>query len=99
MYKVDKTPEEIADIIEAFVYRKPMPEQVRHDLEWNDLLDCGVRDPILNSIVKQCELINRDYIPEPGDSEVSKFHREQEADRRLKSIVAQLREMGRRERT
>jgi len=66
MYKKNKTPGEIAAIIERFVYRNPSDQQIRYDLEWNDLLDCGVSDPVLNSIVRQCELINREFLPERG---------------------------------
>jgi hypothetical protein len=96
MYKKNKTPGEIAEIIEHFVFRGPSEQQVRYDLEWNDLLDSGVSDPLLISIVKQCELINREFLPEGSLSEVAKLQREQDADGRLKTIAAQLREMEKR---
>jgi hypothetical protein len=95
VYRRDKTPEEIADMIERFVYREPSTRQWQFDLEWNDLLDCGVKDPELNAIVKQCELINREYLPQKDLSPVSKQQREDEADERLKLIAIQLRNMKR----
>ena len=66
---------------------------MRHDLEWNDLLDCGASDPALNSIVTQCENINREFLPDSNLSEVATVQREQDADEQLKVIAAQLREM------
>jgi hypothetical protein len=95
MYKKNKTPGEIAEIIERFVFRGPSAQQTRHDLEWNDLLDCKVGDPALNSVVKQCELINREFLPDRSLSEVAKLQRDQAADEQLKIIAAQLREMER----
>ena len=95
MDKRDKTPEEIAGIIERFVYRVPSARYLQSDLEWNDLLDCGVKDPELNVIVKQCELIAREYLPEKDLSPVAKLQREDEADKRLKLIAIQLRKMER----
>ena len=91
----DKTPGEIADIIEHFVYRGPAAQQARYDLEWYGLLDGGVSDPTLDPVVKQCELINREYIPERSESEAAKVQREQNADERLKKLAAQFREMER----
>jgi len=96
MYKRNKTPGEIAEIIEHFVFRSSSEQPIRHDLEWNDLLDCGVGNPVLNSIVKQCELINREFLPDRSLSEVAKLQHEQDADERLKIIAAQLREMAKR---
>jgi hypothetical protein len=93
MYKKSKTPGEIAEIIEHFVFRNSSEQPIRYDLEWNDLLDCGVSNPVLNSIVKQCELINRESLPDRSLSEVVKLQREQDADGQLKIIAAQLREM------
>jgi hypothetical protein len=95
VYKRGKTPEELADIIERFVYRQPSTQQFQYDLEWNDLLDCGVKDPELKSIVKQLELINREYLPQKYLSPVAKQQREHEADERLKLIATQLRNMRR----
>jgi hypothetical protein len=59
-------------------------------------LDCGVSDPELNSMVKQCELINREFLPDRSLSEVAKLQCEQDADERLKIIAAQFREMEKR---
>jgi hypothetical protein len=91
----DKTPGEIADIIERFVYRVTSTLPLQVNLEWNDLLDCGVKDPELNAIVKQCEIINREYLPQKDLSLVSKQQREDNADERLKLIAIQLRNMNR----
>jgi len=95
VYKREKTAGEIADIIERFVYRVPSVRALQSDLEFNDLLDCGVKDPELNAILKQCELINREYLPQEDLSPVSKQHREDEADERLKLVVTQLRNLNR----
>jgi hypothetical protein len=95
VYNRDKTPGEIADIIERFVYRVTSTLPLQVNLEWNDLLDCGVKNPELNAIVKQCELINREHLPQEDLSSVSKQQREDEADERLKLIAGQLRKMNR----
>ena len=93
MYRRDKTPGEIAGIIERFVYSRASGNALQCGLEWNDLLECGVTDPALNSIIKECEVINRQFLPESNLSEVSKLQREEDADQRLKAIASQLRAM------
>jgi hypothetical protein len=67
-------------------------------MTWNGttFLDSGVSDQVLNSIVKQCEFINREFLPDRSVSEVAKQQREQDADNRLKAIAAQLRRMEKR---
>jgi hypothetical protein len=93
MCKRDKTPGEIAEIIEHFIYRNPSDEQLRRDVEWNDLLDCGVSDPELASIVKQCERINVEFIPDSSLSAAAQQQRELNADQQLMQIAVQLREL------
>ena len=95
MDRRDKTPGEIADILERFVYRVPSTHPHQSDLEFNDLVDCGITDPELNAILKECELINREYLPDKDLSPVLKQKREDEADERLKHIATQLRKMER----
>lgn len=95
MDRRDKTPGEIADIIERFVYRVPSTRPYQSDLEFNDLLDCGVRDPELNAILRKCEIINREYLPDKDLSPVLKQQQEDEADERLKHIATQFRKMER----
>ena len=94
VYKRNKSPGEIADIIERFVYRVPSAQQIKSDLEWGDLLDSGVSDPELNLIVKQCEVINREFLPQRGLSPITKQQRELDAEERLKLIATQLRNWG-----
>jgi len=90
----DKTPAEIADIIERFVYRSPSDQQIRHDMEWENLLDSSVSDPELKSVINKCRVINRAFLPDSSLSKVAKQQHEQDADEQLKRIASQLREIG-----
>ena len=95
MYKRDKTPGEIADLIDGFIFRDPSDLQSRRDLEWYGMLDCGVTDPVLNALVKECERINAEFIPDSSLSFVAQHERELVAEQRLKEIAAHLRAMER----
>ena len=78
--KNQKTPGQIADIVERFLNGSSCYPQ-----EWNDLVDCGLSDPILEAFRRRCEqldpLVNS---PAPQDFD---------AIAELRAIIKELRQI------
>jgi len=79
--KRDKTPQEVADLIERFLEERSLYPQ-----EWNDFVDASLRDKALDVYRKRCDeldpLVNR-----PGEMDPK-------AVAELRSMVKALRDMA-----
>ncbi len=86
MSRGNETSGEMADLIERF-----LSEQLRYPQEWSDFVDCGNRDPKLNSLVKQCEIISSQFEPAQKSLGLNRDKRWQDATNELRKIASQLR--------
>ena len=83
----NKTADEIADLIERFVSGRN--EYFR---EWNEFVECSMRDSKLNGIRKQCKIISDQFGGSYRNSlDLNRDDRWQDATDQLKEIASQLR--------
>jgi len=84
----DKTPCEIADLIERFV-----SDRRAHFREWNEFVEGRLQDPRLDAIRKQCGRIGDQFGSSYRDTlDLSRDDRWQDAVRQLSEIAEQLRD-------